>query len=317
MRKFITALLFTAAISNLLTAQNNTLIIYSQDGFKFSVILNGICQNNEPATNVKITNLNATNYQAKIIFANKMPDLDQNVYVMFGGEPTQNTEYTYAIVKGKDKYKMKMKSSAPIPMDESNASLPEQSVVVFTPVVRTTSRSTTSTTTNSMGSNSANLGMNINGINMNVNVNDMNGGMGNGSTNSTTTTYSTSTTTTSGGGGMNQNNNSTYVLQGYNGDYGCPYPMNERDFESAKASVNSKAFDASKLTLAKQIIGSNCMLCSQIKELMLLITFEQTRLDLAKFAWHHNLDKGNYYKLNDAFTFESSINELNKYTQSH
>jgi hypothetical protein len=122
---------------------------------------------------------------------------------------------------------------------------------------------------------------------------------------------------------MNQNSgddhyhNNTYVLQGYNGVYGCPYPMSVGDFESAKASVKSKSFDDSKLTLAKQIIGSNCMLCSQIKELMLLITFEATRLDLAKFAWHYNLDKGNYYKLNDAFTFESSIDELNKYTQTH
>ena len=26
---------------------------------------------------------------------------------------------------------------------------------------------------------------------------------------------------------------------------------------------------------------------------------------------------GNYYKLNDAFTFESSIDELNEYTESH
>ena len=58
-------------------------------------------------------------------------------------------------------------------------------------------------------------------------------------------------------------------------------------------------------------------LCKQIKELMELMSFEETKLELAKFAWHHNLDKGNYYQLNDAFGFESSIEELNKYTQSH
>ena len=316
MKKIFITMLSTAFLSQVVFAQNNNLIVYSQDGLKFSVILNGVSQNSEPATNVKITALNATNYQVKFIFANKMSDLDQNVYLMNGGEPTQNTEYTYAIAKVKEKYKLKFKSAAPIPMDQSNASEPEQTVVIFTPVERTT-RTMTSTTTNSTGTNGGNLGMNINGLNMNINVNDMNGGPGIGTTNTTTTTYSSTTTTTSGGGDMNQNNHTTYVLQGYNGDYGCPYPMSEKDFESAKASVSSKSFDASKLTLAKQIVGSNCMLCSQIKELMLLITFEQTRLDLAKFAWHHNLDKGNYYKLNDAFTFESSINELNKYTQSH
>jgi len=149
----------------------------------------------------------------------------------------------------------------------------------------------------------------------------------------TTSTYSTTTTTTTSGtgmnnnynnsnnnnnnGGYNSNNQNSYVLQGYSGIYGCPYPMGQSDFESAKQTISSKGFDESRLTIAKQIIGSNCMLCSQIKELMKLMSFEETKLDLAKFAWNHNLDKGNYYKLNDAFSFESSIEELNTYTQSH
>jgi len=93
--------------------------------------------------------------------------------------------------------------------------------------------------------------------------------------------------------------------------------MTPQDFEQAKQSIASKSFDDSRLTIAKQIISSNCMLCSQIKELMKLMSFEENKLELAKFAWNHNLDKGNYYTLNDAFTFESSIDELNKYTQSH
>ncbi len=338
MKKFFPILLFTAITSQMLFAQNNNLIVYSQDGFKFSVILNGIRQNGTPQTNVKVTGLNATNYQIKIIFDNKMADLDQNAYLMDGGEPTQNTEYTYAIAKVKEKYKLRFKSAAPISGDVST---PQQTVVIYTPVERVVQ--TTTTTTNSSGrntnGNNGSIGMSVNGdgmgINMNINVNDMGGESSNGNVNSTTTTYTSTTTTTSGNDGIREerhdehNNNQherhhdndhekpVYVLQGYSGAYGCPYPMGEGDFESAKASIKSKSFDDSKLTLAKQIIGSNCMLCSQIKELMLLITFEQTRLELAKFAWHHNLDKGNYYKLNDAFTFESTIDELNTYTQSH
>jgi hypothetical protein len=316
MKKIFSTMLFTAFISSVLVSQNNNLVVYSQDGLKFSLILNGIRQNNEPQTNVKVTGLNATNYQVKVIFANKMPDLDQNAYLMYSGEPTQNTEYTYSIANVKGKYKLKFKSAAPI-SEIVNTSAPEQTVVIYTPIERTT---TTTTTTNSTGTNNnANIGMNVNGMgmSMNININDMDGGIGAGNSSSTTSSYSSTTTTTSNNTGMNQSNNTTYVLQGYNGVYGCPYPMGASDFESAKASIKAKSFDDSKLTLAKQIIGSNCMLCSQIKELMLLITFEATRLDLAKFAWSHNLDKGNYYKLNDAFTFESSIDELNEYTQSH
>ncbi len=313
MKNIIATMLFAAITLQTIVAQNNSLIVYSQDGLKFSLILNGIRQNTQPETNVKITGLNAPNYQVKIIFNSKIPDINQNIYLTDGAEKTQNTEYSYSIKNVKENYKLKFNSTAPITEVASAAYIPEQKVYTYTPVERTT-QTVTTTTSNTMGGNNASLGVNVNGLNMNINVNDMNSMEGmNGTTTTTSTTTYSSSTTTSGGMG---NPGNTYVLPGYNGVYGCPYPMEPGDFESAKASIKSKSFDDSKLTLAKQIIGSNCMLCSQIKELMLLFSFEETRLELAKYAWHHNLDKGNYYKLNDAFTFESSIDELNQYTQS-
>lgn len=322
MKTIITTFILSILIIQSMFSQNNSLIVYSQDGLKFTVILNGIRQNADPETNVKITGLNAPNYQVKVIFANNMPDLNQNAYLMFGGNLTQNTEYSYAIVNVKGTYKLKFKSTAPIP-EATMAPDPQQTVVMYSPTDVIGTNVTTTTTTNTMGANTnvggGSVGVNVNaggvGVGVNMNVVDPSG-MNMTNSNSTTTYSTTTTTTTTGGNEMNVNNG-TYVLQGYNGVYGCPYPMSEGDFESAKKSIASKGFDESKLTIAKQIIGSNCLLCSQIKELMLLMSFEQTRLDLAKFAWSHNLDRGNYYKLNDAFSFESSINELNEYTQSH
>ncbi len=325
MKKIIAAAYLSVVTFLGLTAQNNNLVVYSQDGLKFTVILNGIRQNAVPETNVKVTGLNAPDYQVKIIFDNKTADLNQNVYLMNGGEATQNVEYSYSIKKKKDSsYKLSFNSDAPIAIHGNDyESDPQQTVVLYTPVNAVAVNSVTTTTTHTTGTNTnmdgGNIGINMNGlgVSMNINVNDGMDDMN--STHSTTTTSTTYSTTTSSSGDVFDNRppHTTYVLQGYNGVYGCPSPIGENDFENAKASIKSKAFDDSKLTMAKQIIGNNCMLCSQIKELMLLITFEQTRLDLAKFAWSHNLDKGNYYKLNDAFTFESSIDELNKYTQNH
>ena len=59
------------------------------------------------------------------------------------------------------------------------------------------------------------------------------------------------------------------------------------------------------------------MFATQVKELLMLFTFEESKLDIAKYAYNHTYDIGNYYKLNDAFTFESSTDELNKYINSH
>lgn len=351
MKSIVTSLFVLVLTINGLLAQNNNLVVYSQDGYKFTLILNGIRQNTEPQTNVKVTGLNALNYQAKVIFANNMPDVDQNVYLMFGGEQGKNMEYSYSITKVKTKFKLKYKSEAPI---NTVVADPQQTVIVYNPngpvantaVVNTSTvnggttvvnsgtvggaSTTTTTTTTTTGADpmGGNVGVNVNGMGMGVNVNINATGTGANTNMSSTTTSSTTTTTTSsstGGftttGGTTTTTigggNSGYVLQGYNGVYGCPYPMSPADFESAKESIKSKGFDESRLTIAKQIIGTNCLLSSQVKDLMKLMSFEETKLDLAKFAWPYTLDRGNYYKLNDAFSFESSIEELDNYIKSH
>jgi hypothetical protein len=89
--------------------------------------------------------------------------------------------------------------------------------------------------------------------------------------------------------------------------------MSPQEFNTAKGSIASKSFEDSKLTIAKQICTKKCLLTSQVKEIMLLFTFEQTRLDFAKFAYVYKYDTGNYYQVNDAFTFETSFDDLNAF----
>ena len=54
-------------------------------------------------------------------------------------------------------------------------------------------------------------------------------------------------------------------------------------------------------------------MAEQVKEIMLLFDFESTRLEFAKEAYSYTYDLDNYYILNDAFDFESSISELNEF----
>jgi len=90
-------------------------------------------------------------------------------------------------------------------------------------------------------------------------------------------------------------------------------PMSPEDFASAKASISSKSFEDSKLTLAKQIAASNHLTSKQVKEIMQLFSFEDSKLDFAKFAYKYVYDPNNYYIVNDAFKFSSSIDELNEF----
>jgi hypothetical protein len=141
------------------------------------------------------------------------------------------------------------------------------------------------------------------GIDMNVNISE---------TYTETHTTTTTTTTTSGGGGADH-----YVMPGYSGAIGCPWPMDEGQFSNAQRSVSSKDFEDSKMTVAKQITGANCLTADQVKRIMNEFDFEDSKLEYAKFAYNKTYDIGNYYMLNDAFDFESSIDELNEYINGY
>lgn len=96
----------------------------------------------------------------------------------------------------------------------------------------------------------------------------------------------------------------------------CAAPMSPADFTEAKQSIQSKGFEESKMTVAKQVADNNCLSVAQVKEMMGLFGFEQSKLDFAKYAYDHTFDRKNYYKLNDAFGFESSISELDEYIKT-
>ncbi len=303
--------------------------VFNMEGDKFWLIVNGIKQNENAETNVKVTGLNAPNYKIRVIFENSnLPAIDKSIFTkdVDGNYVSAN----YQIKKDKQgNYVLRLSS-----YDEVAAAPPAQYSAPLLLVERPTVTKTTQTTTTvssgvssdvTTGSVSADGGsMSINAvdpvtgerINVSMSINGVPAGVS--GTSSTTTTTTTTTTTSSSSGidtpPVNHHPASDhYIMQGYNGPMGCPWPMSEADFQSAKGSISSKDFEDSKLTIAKQILGSNCMLCAQVRDIMNLFSFEATRLDFAKFAYNRVFDQGNYYKLNDAFTFESSIDELNEY----
>jgi hypothetical protein len=269
-----------------------------------------------------MTNLNTNFYKIKVMFADAtIGTKDFNLYV----EPGQ--EWTYAIHKNdKGEYKLKGISKAPIADAAPIQQQQQQQGMGNTQQGNqggdmtggsTTTQQTTTVTTGTPNGN-VNVGMNVNGMGMGISVQgtDMNGAS------TTTTTTTTSSSSSSSSSNVPQQiyqapKPDHYMMQGYNGAIGCPWPMSEGDFNSAKGSISSKPFEESKLTIAKQIIGSNCLTCNQVKQIMTLFSFEQTKLDFAKYAYGYTYDLGNYYKLNDAFTFSASIDELNAYIQSH
>ena len=93
--------------------------------------------------------------------------------------------------------------------------------------------------------------------------------------------------------------------------------MTDLDFTQAKESLRREWFENSRLTAAKQTIDRNNFTSQQVKEMVLLFTFENNRLDIAKYAYGKTVDKGNYFIINDAFTFNSNKESLKDYIREY
>jgi len=98
---------------------------------------------------------------------------------------------------------------------------------------------------------------------------------------------------------------------GWNNGYGNVMRGNE--FESVKESLRKEWFEANRLKSAKFIIDKNNFTTQQVKELMLLFTFENNKLEIAKYAYNKTVDKQNYFQVNEVLTFNSSKEELAKF----
>jgi len=116
-----------------------------------------------------------------------------------------------------------------------------------------------------------------------------------------------------GGNNGNWNNGGSYGNNG--GGYGQPYfqAMNEYEFNGLLNTLNNASFDNTRLTIASQAIMNNYLTVNQVKIIMNVFSFESNRLSFAKSAYARTIDKQNYYLVNDAFSFSSSIHSLNNY----
>lgn len=80
------------------------------------------------------------------------------------------------------------------------------------------------------------------------------------------------------------------------------------------ASIKEQSFDNTQLTMAKQIVrAKQCFTTSQIRQLIDVFSFEKSKLDIAKYCYAYCVDRSNYYKLNNAFSFSSSVDELTNF----
>ena len=92
-----------------------------------------------------------------------------------------------------------------------------------------------------------------------------------------------------------------------------PTAMDQNSFNDAKQAISNAAFDETKMSTAKTILASNYVSTSQVIELCNLFSFEDNKLEFAKFAYAKTVDPNNFYKVGSIFGFSSSQDALNDF----
>lgn len=293
------------------------LTVFSEDGAKFFLVLNGERYNDVAQTNIRIEELPNPYYNCKVIFENKaLPDISKSALMLADADGVMQ-DVTYRIKKdNKGRNVLRFFSFAPA---QQNMQRPANCatyrfgapnmLIGAAPIHAGTS--TTTTIQQTTMSPASNVNVRVGGVGINMNIADPMMG-------STTTTTTTTTTTNSNGVPDNDFSNVRNPQRrshNNNNRGGCNRAMSNADFDDAKRTIANSSFDATRLSTAKQIAANNCLSTGQIGALLPLFSFESSKLDFAKYAYDYCLDANNYYKVANGFTFESSKTELSNYVQ--
>lgn len=313
----VAGMLFLLSVSYAQPQATGALTIFSEDGDKFYLILNGERQNNAPQTNLRVEDLTQPYYNAKVIFEDKaLGELSKNM-LMISDYNNVMSDVTYKIKKDKNNGKLSLKYFSSVPMQPgfvppSNVYVvhygnPGPVVPVVTAPAATSVTQTTTTTTTTGTGNTAAVNVNVGGIGMGVTITDpmMSGTM--------QTTHTQTTTTTTSGGAVVTDNRAPAPAHAR----GCrgTVAMSAADFSSALATIKKQGFDETRLSTAKQIAGGNCLSAAQVSDICKEFGFEETKLSFAKFAYERCTEPNNYFKVNNVFGFSSSVDDLNEYIQ--
>ncbi len=305
-------------------AQQANVVFFSEFGEEFTIFINGQQQNSEPAANVRIEDVKQEFFQIRVAFKDPVnAGFQANVGAEMG------SEVTYMIKKNKKgEFVARVHNSSPIgsapavtvaptptPAPAPTGRPAEQTTTIrVEEPVQTTQTIQTTTVITETPDEDVDFKLEVPGGAVKIKIDG--GGIGIDVKENTTTTVTTTTTTT----GTPQPSAQPTIIEeevapAQVSSGGCNAPVSQATINQMKSAIDGKSFEDSKMTVAKQATRGKCLSAEQVKELMGLFTYEESKLEYAKYAYDFTFDRDNYYLVNDAFTFESSIDDLNQYIE--
>lgn len=86
--------------------------------------------------------------------------------------------------------------------------------------------------------------------------------------------------------------------------------ISDADFNDRFNSAKKPAFDRDKIAKIKQLFESEYLNTNQVSTMMKIFSFDDDKMDLAKWCYKRTIDKKNYFKVEDQFTFDRYKKDL-------
>lgn len=314
--KFITLLSFFVFSLPVFSQGEGDLVIFSSSGEPVYVTLNGIRQNYQPETNLRLSKVTANWYKCRIEAYDNHFVIDKNVLVK------RDTLITYQVKEKNGKYSLSFYTEIPL---KTALSEQNQPLVVYHPVETAPAQQSTSTTTQvttitqtqqpQQGGMNVNMTISEQGMGTQTSVIDpvsgeqiqVNVGIQVSGQEMQQSTQITEQTQTSTPAPVSTNTPAPSSINCLVDESGLSY---------AKNAIAKESFSDDQQRVARQFIKNKCLTVIQIKELVNLFSFSEDKLAICKYAYDYCLNKGDYYQLLDAFTFSSDKEELEEFLET-
>lgn len=94
-------------------------------------------------------------------------------------------------------------------------------------------------------------------------------------------------------------------------------PIADNTFASLIETIKKESFDDSRMAIARSGVDQHFFTSAQAKQVIALFSFENSKLEIAKYLYGRTTDPRNYFIVYSVFTFSKTKEELAEYIRNY
>jgi len=269
----------------LLSLAQGSLTIFSEDGDKFLLFLNGAQQSIESHVNLRVDGLSQADYKARIVFDDLATVPVETAINVADTASGKRIDLVCKMKNNGGRIKLTFFPAQPVRSDYT----PPGNVYVVHYGQPDQVADAPQTPPSNTGQGNGTIEMGFGGGGVNITAPDTKG--------AAATAHD------------NDGNKQPQIPL-------CKNPMDGNSFKPAKESVANEKYDDNKLAAAKAILNNNCLSTDEVMQLCKLFGFDSNKLAFAKSAYSKTTDPANYSKLVKVFDYEAAKKDMSDFIKN-